>query len=79
MQSINKKFVMDLEHLNRYNGEGCPACGSKFSLGEPVVVACGAWEGGSKIIHENEAVFDHKRGQYVERKCYSAQANSALR
>lgn len=76
---VNKKrsFIMDLERLNRYNSEGCPACGRKFSLGEPVVVACGAWENGPKVIHENEAVFDHAVGEYVERRCYSARKSSA--
>jgi hypothetical protein len=44
-----------------------------------VVVACGAWEGGAKVIHENEAVFDQKTGQFIERKCYSAQTNSVFR
>jgi hypothetical protein len=72
MANTQHKFIMDLEHLNRFNSEGCPACGQKFSLGDPVVVACGAWEGGAKVIHENEAVFDHGMGQFIERKCYSA-------
>ena len=72
MKRKKQKFVMDLERLNRFNGEGCPACGRKFSLGEPVVVACGAWEGGARLVHENEAVFDHGTGQYVERRCYAA-------
>ena len=72
MKRKKQKFIMDLERLNRFNGEGCPACGRKFSLGEPVVVACGAWEGGARLVHENEAVFDHGTGQYVERRCYAA-------
>ena len=72
MENNQHKFIMDLERLNRFNSEGCPACGHKFSLGDPVVIACGAWEGGAKVIHENEAVFDHGAGQYVERKCYAA-------
>ncbi len=71
--AINKQtFIMNLELLNRYNGEGCPACGHKFTLGDPVVVACGAWEGGPKMIHENEAVLDPSTGEFVERRCYSA-------
>ena len=65
-----KKFIMDLEKLNTYNAEGCPACGMKFNLGDTVVVACGTWEGG-KFIHENEAVFDERISAYVERKCYT--------
>jgi hypothetical protein len=52
------KTIIDLEKLNRFNDEGCPACGRKFTLGEPVVLACGAWEGKPKYIHENEAIFD---------------------
>jgi hypothetical protein len=66
------KFIIDLETLNRLNTEGCPACGKKFTLGENVVAACGAWEGGAKIIHENEAVWDSQGGIYVERRCYEA-------
>ena len=67
-----QKFIIDLETLNRYNAQGCPACGRKFALGETVVAACGAWEGGSKIVHENEAVWDRKSSSYVERRCYAA-------
>jgi len=61
---------MDLEKLMECNAEGCPACGKKFTLGDPVVYACGAWEGPPKWIHENEAVLDKASGTYVERKCY---------
>lgn len=68
-----KKFIIDLLKLNELNTEGCPACGRKFTLGETVVVACGAWEGGAKIIHENEAVWDRQSAAYVERRCYIAQ------
>ena len=75
---VKKKrgFIMDLERLNHYNSEGCLACGHKFSLGDPVVVACGAWENGPRVIHEYEAVFDHTSGEYVERRCYSARKSS---
>ena len=66
------RTIIDLEKLNRYNDEGCPACNRKFTLGEPVVLACGAWEGPSKYIHENEAVYDTKTSTYVERKCFEA-------
>ena len=76
MNNTKGKFIMDLELLNRYNSEGCPACGKKFSLGDPVVVACGAWEGGAKVIHEYEAVFDHTTQQFVERRCHSARLNT---
>ena len=64
------KFIMDLELLNTYNEKGCPACGKKFSLGETVVVACGPWENGAQVIHENEAVFDRSSQSYVERGCF---------
>lgn len=67
------RTIIDLEKLNTLNAEGCPACGQKFSLGDPVVMACGAWEGGPKLIHESEAIFDRGNGTYMERKCYAAQ------
>lgn len=76
MKTDKQRFIMDLERLNRFNSEGCPACGKKFSLGDPVVVACGAWEGGAKVVHENEAVFDRATGQYVERRCYAARGGA---
>jgi hypothetical protein len=66
------KVIVDLELLNRLNAEGCPACGRKFTLGETVVAACGAWEGGPKMIHENEAVWDSQSSYFIERRCYAA-------
>ena len=66
------RTIIDLEKLNRLNEEGCPACGRKFTLGEPVVMACGAWEGPPKYIHENEAVFDKKTESFFERRCYES-------
>lgn len=72
----SRGFIMNLEQLNRYNSEGCPACGHKFNLGDPVVVACGAWEGGPKVIHEREAAFDSTTNEYVERRCFSARRAS---
>ncbi len=66
------KIIMDLEKVNTYNEEGCPACGKKFSLGDTAVLACGAWDGGPKYIHENEAVFDKKTATYIERRCFEA-------
>jgi hypothetical protein len=66
------KTIIDLVKLNELNAEGCPACGRKFNLGEPVVMACGAWEGPPKYIHENEAIFDKKAGSYFERRCYAS-------
>jgi hypothetical protein len=65
------KTIMDLEKLNTYNAEGCGACGRKFTLGEPVVLACGFWEG-VKYVHEHEAVFDPKTSVYYERKCFAS-------
>ncbi|UCD31284.1 MAG: hypothetical protein JSW04_09360 [Desulfobacterales bacterium] len=67
----NLKTIMDLEKLNTYNAEGCAACGRKFALGEPVVLACGFWEG-VKYVHEHEAVFDSETSAYYERKCYAS-------
>lgn len=64
------KTIMNLEMLNTLNEEGCPACGRKFTLGEPVVVACGDWGPSKKLIHENEAVYDKKREAYFEKSCY---------
>ena len=67
-----QKIILDVEKVNSLNAEGCPACGKKFSLGDSVVPACGAWEGGAKYIHESEAVFDRKTSSFVERRCYAA-------
>jgi hypothetical protein len=66
------RTIIDLEKLNRFNDQGCPACGKKFTLGEPVVLACGAWEGEPKYIHENEAIFDEATATYFERRCYKS-------
>ncbi|MGD8989829.1 MAG: hypothetical protein PVI00_00110 [Desulfobacterales bacterium] len=66
------KTIIDLEKLNRFNAEGCPACGRKFTLGEPVVLACGAWEGEPKYVHENEATFDAATSTYIENRCYAS-------
>ena len=65
------KIMIDLERLNTLNAEGCAACGRKFSLGEMAVSACGSWEGGARIIHAAEAVYDRHRGCYFERKHYA--------
>jgi len=50
----------------------CAACNRPFELGDPVVMACGAWEGPPKLIHEHEAVLDAASGNYFERNCYAA-------
>jgi hypothetical protein len=65
-------YIIDLERLNNLNAEGCAACGRKFTLGETVVKACGAWEGPPKLIHENEAVWDADAASFFERRCYES-------
>jgi hypothetical protein len=69
-----QKIIMDLVNLNTYNSEGCAACGRKFELGETAVVACGAWEGGPKLVHENETVFDPQSGGYMEKRCFASRS-----
>lgn len=64
------KTIIDREKLMTF--KTCAACNRPFNLGEPVVLACGAWEGPAKLIHENEAVLDAEAGGYIEKKCYSA-------
>ena len=66
------KTIIDREKLMEHNEEGCPSCGKKFTLGDPVVYACGDWEGPQKLVHENEAVYDKTSAVYVERSCYEA-------
>ncbi len=66
-------FLIDLEKLNSLNAEGCAACGQKFTLGETAVLASGAWEGGPKVIHENEAIWDSTSNSFIERRCYESQ------
>lgn len=73
MQTDNRKrlkSIMDREKM--IQNQRCAACGRPFNLGEPVVLACGAWEGPPKFIHENEAVFDTATDSYVEHRCYQA-------
>lgn len=70
-KAIPGKHIIDRVLLNQLNADGCAACGHKFNLGDPVVEACGAWEGGPRLIHENEAVFDEASGSYVERRCHA--------
>jgi len=66
------KTIIDREKLMRL--KTCPACHQPFNLGDPVVIACGAWEGPPKLIHENEAVYDDSTGSYMERRCYAAKS-----
>jgi len=63
------KILIDLEKLNTLNPDGCPACGKTFELGEPVILACGKWEG-ERYIHEDEAIFDKKTSSYYEKRYY---------
>lgn len=65
------KTLMDREKLMHF--KTCPACGQPFTLGDPVVLACGAWEGPPRLIHESEAVYDEKTTTYIERKCHQAE------
>ena len=79
MVSPEKKrqtFIIDLEKLNTLNAEGCIACGRKFTLGETVVKACGAWEGPPKLIHENEAVWDARTATFFEKRCFESRKPS---
>lgn len=70
-----KATIVDLEKLNTLNSEGCASCGRKFELGEAIVLACGAWDGPPKYIHEKEAVFDAKSASFVERRCFESRKN----
>lgn len=63
------KILIDLEKLDTLNREGCPACGRKFQLAEPVVLARGNWEG-RRYIHEDEATFDKGTNSYYDRRYY---------
>ena len=65
------KTIIDREKLMA-NSDGCPACGRKFNLGDPVVSAQGGWGEEPELIHESEAVFDPKIQMYVEREWYAA-------
>jgi hypothetical protein len=71
-------FIIDLERLNSLNAEGCAACGRKFTLGETVVKACGAWEGPPKFIHESEAVWDEHTASFIERRCYESSKGQSV-
>lgn len=64
------KTIIDREMLMEL--KTCPACGRSFNLGDPVVLACGAWEGPPRLIHEHEAVFDRKNSIFIERRCFEA-------
>ena len=68
-----QSFMIDLEKLNTLNSEGCISCGRNFTLGDTVVMACGAWDGPPRIIHEREAVWDVNTSSFIERRCYQSQ------
>ena len=64
-------YIVDLDMLNTHNSEGCASCKQKFNLGDTVVMACGPWPGNcTRLIHENEAVFDKTTHTYFERRHY---------
>jgi hypothetical protein len=74
-QKTKNTYLVDLNMLNTHNEKGCAACNQKFSLGETVVMACGPWpDECTKLIHENEAVFDDKTGTWYERDYYRSLA-----
>ena len=73
MKLFNKrqvKTIIDREKLMQI--KRCAACNRPFNLGDPVVMACGAWEGPPRFIHENEAVYIPGTASYIERKCHAA-------
>lgn len=65
------KSIVDRNLLMNLNADGCPACGGKYSLGEPIVLSCGAWEG-LKWIHEKDAVFDTSCSAFLERRYFES-------
>lgn len=69
------KTIIDREKLMT-NPEGCPACGQKFNLGDPVVYACGTWGEKPMLIHESDAVFDATTQMYMERECYESRRSA---
>lgn len=64
-----RKMILDLENLNTLNARGYAG---KFCLGDTVVLACGAWSGGPRWLHEHEAILDRRSGTYFERRCFAA-------
>jgi hypothetical protein len=71
-KDIQKQFKTIIDREKLMTVKQCAACGKPFTLGNPVVLACGAWEGPPKLMHENEAVFDYNIPGYVERRCHEA-------
>jgi hypothetical protein len=39
-------------------------------------MACGAWDGPPKYVHENEAIFDSNTDSYFERRCYASRKDN---
>jgi len=68
------KTIIDREKLMRV--KTCAACGHPFNLGDPVVLACGAWDGAPRLIHESEAIYDRQSASYLERKCFQARQDA---
>jgi hypothetical protein len=68
-QKTTQKMILDLGKLNELNARGYAG---KFCLGDTVVLACGAWSGGPRWLHEHEAVLDRRTGTYFERRCFAA-------
>jgi hypothetical protein len=69
-----QKMILDLEKLSDLNARGYAG---KFCLGDTVVLACGAWSGGPRWMHEHEAIFDRRTGTYFERRCFAARRAAA--
>jgi hypothetical protein len=64
------RTIMDRDQVKHFTS--CAACGRSFNLGDPVVLACGGWEGPPRPVHQNEAMFDAATMRYVERRCHEA-------
>jgi hypothetical protein len=65
----NLKTMVTLKMMSSRDGT-CAFCGHPFTLGETVVRACGGWSGGTRLVHERDAVWDPVSGMYVERRCF---------
>lgn len=57
------KTIMSRENL--HTTPRCPACGRDFTMGEPVVLACGIWGDTPRLVHEDDAVYDEANGCYT--------------
>jgi len=68
-----QKTLLDIGKLNELNSQGYAG---KFTLGETVVLACGAWDNGPRYIAEKEAIYDKATNSFWEKNCYHARKNS---